>query len=52
MTGMMVIEGFRVVTENVPGKFTDALYHLVWGGPSKTTIGLLKDKVIVKIQLP
>jgi hypothetical protein len=45
-------EGFRVVTENVPGKFTDALYHPVWGGPLKTEIGLLKDKVIVKISYP
>jgi hypothetical protein len=45
-------EGFRVVTETAPGKFTDALYHPVWGGPSKTEIGLLKDKVIVKISYP
>jgi hypothetical protein len=43
------VESFRVVTENVPRNFIEALRDKVWGDPARKEMDLLKDKVIVRV---
>jgi hypothetical protein len=44
------VESFRVVTENVPRNFIEALRDKVWGDPARKEMELLKDKVIVVVK--
>jgi hypothetical protein len=43
------VGSFRVVTENVPRNFIEALRDKVWGEPARKEMELLKDKVIMRV---
>jgi hypothetical protein len=42
-------EVYKAVTEGVPKSFMEATRDPVWGDPARKEMGLLKDKVIVKV---
>ena len=42
-------EGFAAVTKDIPKNFAEALVSPIWGDAARKEIGLLKDKVIVKV---